>query len=147
MPSSEIGNENRIIASFNEVPEEFREAYDRQKKEGEEKELQEFLSCFDKDRRGVVFVNTPIVFPTVDTIPTVSTSQISNASNFTTPKDVTGIIVEFTKHIGKSIPRMVQENVVKVIIKLKLAPEASTSQTPPPQAISNSVAASAPEQP
>jgi hypothetical protein len=41
-----------IVASFDDVPEEVRKAFKECKKAQEEKEMQEILACYAKDRRG-----------------------------------------------------------------------------------------------
>jgi hypothetical protein len=66
MPSSKIGNENCVMATFDDVPKEYREAYERCKKEQVEKQMQGFLSCMDKDWHGVISVNKPVIFPSAD---------------------------------------------------------------------------------
>jgi hypothetical protein len=54
MSTSEISNENIIMASFADMPEEVRKAFEERKKAREEKEMQELLACYAKDPRGSI---------------------------------------------------------------------------------------------
>ena len=50
---SKINADNIIKPNFEELSEEHRQAYEEYKKAREEKEMQEFLAKFKKDRQGI----------------------------------------------------------------------------------------------
>jgi hypothetical protein len=54
MTTSEISNDNVVMASFDDVPEEVRKAFEECKKAREEKEMHELLACYAKDHHGSV---------------------------------------------------------------------------------------------
>ena len=60
---SEIYADNIIKPNFEELPEEHRQAYEEYKKAREEKEMQEFLAKFKKDRQGNITSIKEIKFP------------------------------------------------------------------------------------
>ena len=60
---SEVDAGNIIKPSLEELSEEYRQAYEEYKKAHEEKELQEFLGNFKKDRQGNVAPVGEIKFP------------------------------------------------------------------------------------
>jgi hypothetical protein len=49
MSTSDISNENVIMASFDNVSKELCKAFEERKKAQEEKEMQEVLACYAKD--------------------------------------------------------------------------------------------------
>jgi hypothetical protein len=54
MSTSEISNENVIMASFDDMLEEVRNAFEECKKAQEEKEMQEHLTCYTNDHHSSV---------------------------------------------------------------------------------------------
>ena len=59
----EINADNIIKPNFEELQEEHRQAYEEYKKAREEKEMQEFLAKFKKDRQGNITPVGEIKFP------------------------------------------------------------------------------------
>ena len=60
---SEINADNIIKPNFEELSEEHRQAYEEYKKAREEKEMQEFVAKFKKDRQGNITPVGEIKFP------------------------------------------------------------------------------------
>jgi hypothetical protein len=84
----EISNENIVVASFDDVPEEVCKAFEECKKAREEKEMQELLTCYTKDHHGSVTQVKELVLPPIDSTKEVHTTKVLHSSTFVTPKDV-----------------------------------------------------------
>jgi hypothetical protein len=66
MSTSEISDKNVVMASFDDVPEKVRKAFEECKKAREEKEMQELLTCYAKDHRGSITQIKELVLPPID---------------------------------------------------------------------------------
>jgi hypothetical protein len=56
MSTSEINDKNVVMASFDDVPEEVRKAFEECKKAQEEKEMHELFACYAKDHQKIIVV-------------------------------------------------------------------------------------------
>jgi hypothetical protein len=109
MTTSEISEKNIIMASFDNVSEEVHKAFEERKKAQEEKEMQELLACYMKDRRGSVTQIKKPILPPIDSTKEVHTAQVSHPSTFVSPEDVSAM---FFKHV-KLTRNMVGDEVAK----------------------------------
>jgi hypothetical protein len=109
MSTSEISNENIIMASFDDVPEEVHKAFKECKKAREEKEMQELLACYVKDHRGSITQIKEPVLPPIDSAKEVHTAKVSHPSTSVTPEDVSAM---FSEHV-KFTRNMVEEEIAK----------------------------------
>jgi hypothetical protein len=96
MSSSEISNENIVVASFDYMPEEVRKAF-KQHKKAREEEMQELLACYAKDRCGSITQIKELVLPSIDYIREVHTVNVSHPSTYITSEDVSAIFSEHVK--------------------------------------------------
>jgi hypothetical protein len=83
MSTSEISNENVIMSSFNDVPEEVHKAFEERKKAREE--MQE-LECYAKDRHGFVTQIKEPVLLSIDFMKEVHTVKVLNSSTSVPPR-------------------------------------------------------------
>jgi hypothetical protein len=113
MSTSGISDKNVVIASFDDVPEEVRKAFEEHKKARGEKEMQELLACYAKDHRGsVTHIKEPIL-PPIGSTKEVHIAQVSHPSTSVTPEDVS---VMFSEHV-KFIRNIVEEEIAKGLAK------------------------------
>jgi hypothetical protein len=66
MSTSEISNENVVMATFDDVLEEVRKAFKEHKKAREEKEMHELLACYVNDHCGSITQIKEHVLPLID---------------------------------------------------------------------------------
>jgi predicted small metal-binding protein len=66
MTTFEISDKNVIMASFDDMQEEVHKAFEECKKAQEEKEMQELLACYAKDRHNSVTQIKEHVLPPID---------------------------------------------------------------------------------
>jgi hypothetical protein len=112
MSTSEISNENVIMASFNDVPEEVPKAFEERKKAREE-EMQELLACYVKDCRGSITQIKEHVLPLIDSTKEVHTVKVLHPSTSVTPEDISTM---FSEHV-KLTRNMVGDEVAKDLAK------------------------------
>jgi hypothetical protein len=109
MTTSKISDKNVIMASFNDVLEEVRKAFEECKKAREEKEMQELLASYMKDHRGSITQIKEPVLPPIDSAKEVHTAKVSHPSTSVTPKVVSFMFfehVKFTKNmVGEEIAK------------------------------------------
>jgi hypothetical protein len=91
MSTSEISDKNVVMASFDDMPEKVRKAFEECKKAREEKEMQELLTCYAKDHHGSITQIKEPVLPPID-----YTTKVSYPSTSVTPEDVSAI---FSEHV------------------------------------------------
>jgi hypothetical protein len=84
MATSEISDNNVIMASFDDVPEEVHKAFEKCKKAREEREMQELLACYMKDHRGSITQIKELVLPPIHSTKEVHTSKVSHPSTSVT---------------------------------------------------------------
>jgi DNA polymerase elongation subunit (family B) len=109
MATSEISNENVVMASFDDVAEEVRKAFEECRKAREENEMQELLACYVKDRcDSITQIKEPFL-PLIDSTKEVHTAKVLHSSTSVTPEDVSAI---FSDHI-KFTRNMVGEEIAK----------------------------------
>jgi hypothetical protein len=113
MSTFEISNENVIMASFNDVPEEVCKAFEECKKAIEEKEMQELLACYARDRRCSITQIKELVLPPINSTKEVHTAKVSHPSTSVTPKDVSAM---FSENV-KLTRNMVGDEVAKGLVK------------------------------
>jgi hypothetical protein len=137
--SSEVDPKNIIMVTLDEIPEEQRKAFEAHRKSTEERqkaeevwELQEFLSCFKKERQGKVTQVKEVVLPTTNgttkVIPNVSTS-----SPLVTPEDVSNMLHDHSKHL---MEYMLEDGLVKIFKTLSISsnlPSVLASSSSAPQ--------------
>jgi hypothetical protein len=137
MSTTEISDKNIVMASFDDVTEAARKAFEERKKAREEKEMQEFLACFTKDRRGSITQIKEPVLPPIDSEKEVRTAQVSHPSTSVTPEDVTGMLNDHTKHLTNHLHHMLENGLEKII--KTLSPSSNSGSVPSiPQAPSSS---------
>jgi predicted Holliday junction resolvase-like endonuclease len=109
--SSDIDPKNVIMVTLEEISEEQCKAFEAHQQAAEEHrkteeawKLEEFLACFKKERQGKVTQVKEVILPSTSgkdkVMPTISTS-----SSFVSPKDVTGMLNDHTKHLSYPVPR------------------------------------------
>jgi hypothetical protein len=85
---SEVDPKNIIMSSLEDLPDDARKLYKKQKKICEQEELQLFLASFKKDRQGVMTQVKEIAFPPIKDIndqevttdkPSILDSDVANA--------------------------------------------------------------------
>jgi hypothetical protein len=113
MSTSEISDRNIIMASFDDVPEEVRKAFEERKKPQEEKEMHELLACYAKDHRGSITQIKEPILPPINYAKEVHTVMVSHPSTSVTPEDVSTM---FSKHV-KFTRNMVGEEIAKGLAK------------------------------
>jgi hypothetical protein len=137
--SSEVDPKNIIMVTLDEIPEEQRKAFEAHRKSTEEhqkaeeaRELQEFLSCFKKERQGKVTQVKEVILPTTNgttkVIPNVSTS-----SPLVTPEDVSNMLHDHSKHL---MEYMLEDGLVKIFKTLSISsnlPSVLASSSSAPQ--------------
>jgi hypothetical protein len=102
MTTSKISDENIIMASFDDIPEEVRKAFEERKKAREEKEMQELLACYAKDHRSSITQIKEPIHPLIHSTQEVHTTKVSDPSTSVTPEDVSTMFFEhanFTRNI------------------------------------------------
>jgi hypothetical protein len=114
MSTSEISDKNIVMASFDDMPDEVRKAFEERKKAREEKEMQELLSCYTKYHRGSVMQIKEPVLPLIDSTKEVHTTKVLHSSTSATLEDVSTM---FSEHI-KFTRNMVGEEIAKGFAKL-----------------------------
>jgi hypothetical protein len=114
MSTSEVSNENVIMASFDDMSEEVRNAFEECNKAQEEKEMQELLTCYTNDHRSSVTQIKQPILPSIDSMKEVHTVKVLNSSTPITPKDMSAMFSEHTKFTRK----MVGDKVAKVLAKI-----------------------------
>jgi hypothetical protein len=75
MSTFEISDKNVVMASFDDVSKEVRKMFEEHKKAREEKEMQELLACYMKDRRGSITQIKEHVLPLIDYAKEVHTAK------------------------------------------------------------------------
>jgi hypothetical protein len=109
MSTSEISDNNVIMASFIDVAKEVCKAFEERKKAREDKEIQELLACYAKDRRGSIMQIKEQVLPPIDYAKEVHTGKVSHPSTSVTPEDVSNMFfehVKFTRNmVGEEIAK------------------------------------------
>jgi inorganic pyrophosphatase/exopolyphosphatase len=88
MTTSKVINENVITALFDDVLEEVCKAFKERKKAQAEKEMQELLAFYMKDRHGSVTQIMELVLPPIDSTKEVHIAKVSHPSTSVTPEDV-----------------------------------------------------------
>jgi hypothetical protein len=151
MSTFEISNENVIMASFNDVPEEVCKAFEECKKAIEEKEMQELLACYARDRRCSITQIKELVLPPINSTKEVHTAKVSHPSTSVTPKDVSAMFSENVKLTRNMVGDEVAKGLVKFSQNSKYQPTTfattyptttspsatpSTSATQPPYGMS-----------
>jgi hypothetical protein len=147
MSTSEISNKNIVMASFDDVPEEVCKAFKECKKAREEKEMQELLPCYAKDRRGSIMqIKEPVLHP-IDYAKKVHIAKVSHPSTSVTPEDVFTMFSEHVKFTRNIVGEEIAKGLAKFSQNSKYQPAAfatahpttpsssatpSTSATPPP---------------
>jgi hypothetical protein len=89
--TSEISDNNNVMASFDDVSEEVRKAFEECKKAREEKVMQELLACYMKDHHVSIMQIMEPVLPPVDYAKEVHTVKVLHPSTSVTPEDVLAI--------------------------------------------------------
>jgi hypothetical protein len=112
MTASEISDENIIMASFNDMLEQVRKAFEEHKK-AQEEEMQELLACSAKDHHGSVMQIKEPILPPIDSMKEVHTAKVSHPSTSITPEDVFAM---FSEHV-KFTRNMVGEEIAKGLAK------------------------------
>jgi hypothetical protein len=113
MSTSEISDKNIVMASFDDVLEEVRKAFEERKKAREEKEMQELLACYAKDRRGSITQIKEPVLPPINYTKEVHTTKVSHPSISVTPEYVSAM---FFEHVTLT-RNMVLDEVAKGLAK------------------------------
>jgi hypothetical protein len=113
MSTFEISNENIVLASFDDVPKEVCKEFKECKKAQEEKEMQELLACYVKDRRGSITQIKELILLPVDSTKEVHTTKLSHPSTSVTLEDVSAM---FSEHV-KFTRNMVGEEIAKGLAK------------------------------
>jgi hypothetical protein len=113
MSTSEISDKNVIMASFEDVSEEFYKVFEERKKAREEKEMQELLACHAKDCLGSITQIKETVLPPINNTKEVHTAKVSHPSTSVTPEDVSAM---FCEHV-KFTRNMVGEEIAKGLAK------------------------------
>jgi hypothetical protein len=117
--SSEIDPKNNIMLTLDEIPEEQRKAFEvhgqateERRKAEEAWELQEFITCFKKERQGKVTQVKEAILPSTKDkakiMPDVSTLPLS-----ITPEDVSGMLNDHSKHMINQLKYMLEDGLVK----------------------------------
>jgi predicted small metal-binding protein len=79
------------------VPEEVRKAFKEHMKAREEKEVQDLLACYVKDRHGSITQIKEPVLPPIDSTKVVYTAKVPDLSTSVTPEDVSAMFFEHVK--------------------------------------------------
>jgi hypothetical protein len=109
MSTFEISDKNVIMASFDDVLEEVRKAFEEHKKAREEKEMQELFACYTKDCHGSITQIKELILPLIDSIKEVHIAKVLHSSTSVTPDDVSAM---FSEHV-KFTRNMVGEEIAK----------------------------------
>ena len=131
--TSEIDPKNVIGATFDEIPEEARKAFqehrrvaEERRKAAEAKELEEYLACFKKDRLGKVTQVKQAVLPPPDgaakEAPTISASSVP-----VTPEDVSNMLYDNNKLLKSHMEYMIENGLTKAFKSLNISTEPSLS--------------------
>jgi hypothetical protein len=107
--TSKISDKNVVMISFDDVPKEVRKAFEERKKAREEKEMQELLACYVKDRHDSITQIKEPVLPLIDSTKEVQIAKVSHSSTSVTPEDVSAM---FSEHV-KFTRNMVGEEIAK----------------------------------
>jgi hypothetical protein len=86
MITFEISDKNVVTTSFNDMLKEVRKAFEECKKAREEKEMQELLACYVKDRPSSITQIREHVLPLIDPTKEVHTAKVSHPSTSVTPR-------------------------------------------------------------
>jgi hypothetical protein len=97
MTTSKIIDKNVIMASFDNVLEEVRKAFEECKKAREDKEMQLLLACYVKDHCRSIMQIKELVLPPIDSTQEVHTAKVSDPSISVTPEDVSAMFSEHAK--------------------------------------------------
>jgi hypothetical protein len=118
--SSKIDPKNVIMMTLEEVPEEQRKAFEAHQWAAEERrkaeeawELQEFLTCFKKERQGKVTQVKEAILPSTSGKGKV-TPAVSTSSPSITHDDVIGMLNDHTKHLINHLHYMLEKGLVKI---------------------------------
>jgi hypothetical protein len=97
--SFEIHLKNIIMVTLDEVPEEQRKAFEAHRKTAEEhrkaheaRELQEFHSCFKKEKQGKIMPIKKVILPSTSNATKVM-RNVSTSFPSVSPKDVNNMII------------------------------------------------------
>jgi hemoglobin-like flavoprotein len=112
MSTSEISDKNVVMASFDDVPEEVHKAVEELKK-ALEKEMQELLACYEKDRRSSIMQIRELILSLINYAKEVHTAKVSHPSISVTPDDVS---IMSSEHV-KLTRNMVGDEVAKGLTK------------------------------
>jgi hypothetical protein len=124
------------MASFDDVPEAARKAFEEHKK-AQEEEMQEFFACFTKACRGSITQIKEPILPPIDSKREVCTTQVSDPSTSVTPEDVTDMLNDHTKHLTNHLHYMLESSLEKII--KTLSPSSNSGSVPSiSQALSSS---------
>jgi hypothetical protein len=115
--------------TLEEIPEEQRKAFEAHRQAAEERrmveeawELQEFLTCFKKERQGKVTQVKEAILPSnsgkAKVMPDASTTSPS-----VTPEDVTGMLNDHTKHLTNHSHYILEDGLVKIFKTLNPSPD------------------------
>jgi hypothetical protein len=132
MSTSEISNEKIILASFDDVPEEVRKAFEERMKAREEKEMHELLACYMNDRRDSITQIKEPILPPID-----STKEIHNEGTVSIyhydPEVVSAMFVEHVKLTRNMVGDEVAKGLAKFSQNSKYQPTpfATTHPTTP----------------
>jgi superfamily II helicase len=108
MSTFEISDKNVIMASFDDVLEEVRKAFEEHKK-AREKEMQELFACYTKDCCGSITQIKELILPLIDSTKEVHIAKVLHSSTSVTPDDVSAM---FSEHV-KFTRNMVGEEIAK----------------------------------
>jgi hypothetical protein len=124
------------MASFDDVPEEVRKAFEVRKKAREEKDMQELLACYMKDHQGSITQIKEPVLPPIDSAKEVHIAKVLNPCTSVTPEDVSAMFFEHDKFTRSMVGEEVAKGLAKFSHNSKYQP--TTFATTHPMAPSSS---------
>jgi hypothetical protein len=130
MTTSKIIDENVIMASFDNVLEEVRKAFEECKKAREDKEMQLLLACYVKDHCRSIMQIKELVLPPIDSTQEVHTTKVSDPSVSVTPEDVSAMFSEHAKFTRNIVGDEVAKGLAKFSQNSKYQPTTFATMHP-----------------
>jgi hypothetical protein len=133
MTTSEISDKNIIMASFDDVPKKVHKSFKERKKAQEEKEMQELLACYAKNRCSSITQIKEPVLPPIDSTKEVHTTKVLHLSTSVTPEDVSAMFSDHVKFTRNMIGEEIAKGLAKFLQNSKYHPTtvATTHPTTP----------------
>jgi hypothetical protein len=131
--SSEIYPKNIVIPTMEEDPREARRVFGAHRKATEERRkaikgrgLQEFLTCFKKDRQGKITQVKEVILPSTSSTTEV-THNVSISAPSVTHEFVYDMLVDYYKNMKNQMQQMIEERIDKFGRNLDISYDSPTA--------------------